>query len=261
MYIGIRDDDTNYLTKPDRLESVYGGIWDDVPVLLACVPLINDETDFISQKLDSTHRIEEDEELIKFIQQQVASDRAEVAMHGYTHSRPRDLPEFVGAKNPRERIEHGMEILESAFQEPPEIFVPPHVNMSRKGTHAVTKKGFDVVRGKGPKPREAQFNIEWLYNFTKIGFFYTAYSDDVRYPSPVDMGTHREIYCHRVNNHISLETLKRGFDFAQDSNSSFVVSTHARTLNEQGQYRLKSILNYAQSKGAIGAPMSTILAN
>ena len=111
MKIALRDDDTCYFTPPDVLEGVYGDVWDRVPVCLATVPFaIGYERAGIPREhwhSGEAFALERNPELVSRLKQLVASGRATIGLHGYTHE---DFPngyEFQAAPDPaRHRVEH-----------------------------------------------------------------------------------------------------------------------------------------------------------
>ena len=97
----IRDDDTSYFTAPQRLETVYGRLWDaGIPVCLAVIPQVYGDTRVYwtdgnphdpgippaYRGTGKTYSILDNPELCAFLNQKIAAGLVEVCLHGNTHS-------------------------------------------------------------------------------------------------------------------------------------------------------------------------------
>src|ERR1700693_2939078 len=111
MKIALRDDDTCYFTAPDLLERVYGDVWDRIPVCLATVPFaIGYERAGIPPEhwhSGEAFALERNAGLVSSLKQLVASGRATIALHGYTHQDFPDGYEFQAAPDPERRVTEG----------------------------------------------------------------------------------------------------------------------------------------------------------
>lgn len=252
MKLAIRDDDTCAFSDPAVLEEVYGDIWDEVPVTLACVPYVSADSDVaVDIGIDSGSRsIAENSELVAFLRRQLEEDRIELALHGYHHDTPGGEPEFVGGRDLGRKVREGRQLLEQTFDTDVTAFVPPHVRLSNAGLRAVFREGLDIVRGRGPRPREIQPRFRWLWTYSKLLSFYLRHERQYRYPHPLHFGTHREMYCHRINRRVNVKATKSSFDFIQKRDGVFCLSAHAYGLNPVGRERLETIVNYALENGA-----------
>lgn len=258
--VGIRDDDTSVLTDPDTLESVYQNIWEQVPVTIACIPFLSPEADVPeADTLEGERSIAENPELVSFLGERIRDDHVEIAQHGYDHTAPEGRPEFVAGENLAEKVQRGRRELAEAFDTDVDIFVPPHVRLSRQGLRAVTVAGMDIMRGRGPRPREALHRADYLRSYCRLLLFYLLYSREHRYPHPLDYGSHTELYCHRVNQYVDVETVKRSFEFIHERNGTFVVSVHANQLSSEGQRKLQSIVDFVLDYEVEGMTASDLI--
>ncbi len=148
MRFAIRDDDTSFYTKPEKLERVWGRILPYAPVSLAITPFalrathLGDPVRFY-QGPDSGP-LAENTELTGWIGQHLRAGRVSVMCHGATHeyrrTGPRTLvPEYVW--KPADRI--GTETirarrhLEETLGVPVHTFVPPGNGISRPSIEAI----------------------------------------------------------------------------------------------------------------------------
>jgi hypothetical protein len=86
----IRDDDTNFFTKGNILESIYSNAWNNqFKVSLSVIPYqktINDvcvPPDF--RNFSEHHSIENNEELCAFLKEKIRQNKIEIIQHGVTH--------------------------------------------------------------------------------------------------------------------------------------------------------------------------------
>jgi hypothetical protein len=251
MKFCIRDDDTCFYTEPEVLRSVFDGIWEDIPVTLACIPMVSSDTDAMVDPTESKPKpIEENEELRAMIAQLLDSDAIEVAQHGYHHDTPDGKPEFVTGDQLQKKVHLGRQQLETAFNTDVQLFVPPHVRLSNRGVRAVHTNGLNIVRGYGPRPREIQADPIWVVSYARFLLFHIRYRRTYRYPYPIDYGTHREMYSHRLNNRTDMEWCKQAFDYIERNDGVFCLSVHANGLSECGTQKLHEMVAYARERNA-----------
>lgn len=251
MKFAIRDDDTCRHSDPSVLTDVYGDYWDEIPVSLACVPMVSADADVV---LDfdtdrGAHSIAENTELVSSLRSRIEDEQIEISLHGYHHDTPSGKPEFVGGEDLHTKVKEGKRILEETFHTDVTTFVPPHVRLSNRGVRAVAKEDMDLIRGFGPRPREFQFHHKWPLAYSKILALYLKHGKKFRYPYPLDFGTHREIYCHRINKYTDVEEVKSSFNFIQKHDGVFVISVHAYGLQQRGRENLEEIITYALERG------------
>ncbi len=247
MKFCIRDDDTCYYTDPDVLEAVFGDIWDDVPVTLACVPMASPDTDALVTATESQPMpIEANASLRSYLLERIDDGAVEVALHGYHHNTPEGRPEFVTGTGLAEKVRSGRAQLEAALETDVDVFVPPHVRLSNRGVRAVSSAGLDIVRGYGPRPRETQPHPQWWLSYSRLLAFYARHRKEFRYPVPIDYGTHRELYSHRLNAETDMDWCKRAFDYIKRKDGVFCLSLHASGLTDVGKRKLDEIVAYAR---------------
>jgi peptidoglycan/xylan/chitin deacetylase (PgdA/CDA1 family) len=247
MKFCIRDDDTNYYTDLEVLQSAFGDFWDEVPVTLACIPMVSPDTDAIAEPTESSPKsIEENKQLVSYLSQRLREGSIEIALHGYHHDAPDENPEFVSGKELSEKVEKGRELLESTFDTDVRLFVPPHVRLSNRGVRAIRSESLDIVRGYGPRPREAQPHPRWWVSYARFLTFHARCGREFRYPYPINYGTHWEVYSHRLNRRTDLDSCKRAFNYIKDKDAVFCLSVHANGLNNLGREKLREMVSYAK---------------
>lgn len=255
MKFAIRDDDTNYFTKPWELEKVYCGVWDKVPVSLAVVPFVGGgRIDVVPPEYwqgGKVFPIGENEELVEFLREQIARRRISLMLHGYSH---KDYPngyEFESSNNDLFiKVREGKKYLEELFGITIKTFVPPHNSLSRRGAQAVIDNGLNILMAYGHWPWERPFEMANFINFAKMAWFWAKYGKSKRYPKPLQFAHHKEFGSYYLGPSTSLSELKGGLDFAVRNNGDFCLATHYYALARDQTLlnKLKELIDYAQSR-------------
>ncbi|MFQ5867215.1 MAG: hypothetical protein ACE5IT_04380 [bacterium] len=88
MRFALVDHDTNYFTKSEQLESVYGKIWDKMPVSLSVVPFhACTKSGAIPREYwqgDRIFPISDNKELVEFLKRKISENKISILMHGYS---------------------------------------------------------------------------------------------------------------------------------------------------------------------------------
>ena len=137
-YVILRDDDTNALTPPERLEQLYRPLLDrNLPVNLAVIPDVRTDARTAEGKPEKflpaggrenrpSVKIGESPALIEYL---AANPGYKIVQHGFDHS----LNEFDSDNwsDVRRRIDVGSRLLTDAGFPEPETFVAPYDRFSR----------------------------------------------------------------------------------------------------------------------------------
>lgn len=151
----IRDDDTNFFTKDNMLESIYSEVWNKgFRVSLSVIPSqrgINDlcvPPDFRQTGL--SYSITNNESLTKFLKNKLRGGLIEILQHGFSHSIVRGYRgEFgVNASDQEANLNNAISIMNDAFGIRPSFFVPPYDDISYKNLQLVKKYGLIPIYGK-----------------------------------------------------------------------------------------------------------------
>ena len=176
MKFAIRDDDTNFFTKPKELEHIFNRIWNRCPISLAVVPFHScTKTNQIPKKYWSGNKlfpIDKNNQLIKFLKQKIKEEKIDILLHGYNHKIETNGFEFELIKEPYNKIMEGKNYLEELFDVKISVFVPPNNSISSKSVKALRKAKLNISgipSVQFPKIawwQEALF--EYLLNFQKL---------------------------------------------------------------------------------------------
>jgi Uncharacterized protein conserved in bacteria (DUF2334) len=142
----IRDDDTNFFTKPNMLESIYSEAWDQgFKVSLSVVPFQKCIDDIIvppdMREEGSSHSVADNNKLINFLKSKMQEKSVEILQHGFAHiNTDGGRGEFAGNSNLK-GITHGKDILREAFGIEPSFFVPPYDDISKTNLKLIVEEG------------------------------------------------------------------------------------------------------------------------
>jgi hypothetical protein len=152
--IVIRDDDTNFFTPTNMLESIYSGAWSKgFKISLSVVPFQRGIDDISVPPAMRTsgkyYSIAESRALVRYLQDKVSSGQIEILQHGLSHDYSDGIRgEFGGKLDRKMDIIRGKKILNQAFGIEPKFFVPPGEDMSKKNLKGLTEERLvPVCRG------------------------------------------------------------------------------------------------------------------
>ena len=259
MKVAIRDDDTCYFTDPADLERVYHDVWDHVPICLATVPFaVGYERVGIPREHwhdGEAFALERNSALTACLKSLVASRRATIALHGYTHQDYPDGFEFQTAPDPERRVSDGLRYLSETLSTTGRsmkisIFVPPHNAMSRRGLAAVGAVGLDILGSfLSFRPSMRPWDYMTPANWLRITQFRwksgRTKSDRLIYPHVLRYADHAEFGCHSLIPGTTVEELTRGFDEARNAGGDFCLATHYWEVDDAMKRVLLTFLEYA----------------
>lgn len=154
----FRDDDSSYFTPPQRLEAIYGRLWEaGLPVCLAVIPMVYADTRVYwtdgnphdpsipppFRGRDECFSILDNRELCDFLNEKAAAGLVEICLHGYRHS----FYEFITHDRAliRRKLERGRALLNEAFPAADvRTFVAPYDRLSPAAIEELIAAGFHI---------------------------------------------------------------------------------------------------------------------
>jgi hypothetical protein len=183
--------------------------------------------------------------LLRFLKDKVNKGQIDIMLHGFSHEDYAAGHEFEVGDDLRHKIEEGKTYLESLFERPVRIFVPPHNALSRIGVEAVEAMNMDILASTALRPSKRGWSLtimkyisrKKIYSFRQRKIGKLAYV----YPFMLSFSRHRELGCFPLVPSISIDDLRRAFDAVSRGYDRFCLNTHYRELNSTRN--LKDILS------------------
>lgn len=243
MRFAIRDDDTNYFTKPEQLVRAYSKIWDKCPISLSVIPFhAYTKSGGIPEKYwkgNGIFPIGKNKQLVEFLKTKVKEGKVSIMLHGYSHKDNPDGYEFDTGENLYEKVKEGKRYLEEIFGVKIRAFVPPHNTLSKAGLNAVIRNGLNIVNVPPFKPRNRTMGFNIILPFIKVKFFSLRYKKF--YPKVLRFGDHKEVFSCCLTPLVSFEDLKSDFDFFCKMKGDFILATHYWEFNAMQEYESMSM--------------------
>jgi hypothetical protein len=171
MPILVRDDDTNFFTRPDMLETIHSKAWDKgFKISLSIVPFQKGMDD-VSVPPEIRHTgllypIANNEGLVKFLREKIRSQSIEILQHGFSHSILEGFRgEFgINISEHAANIQSAKQSLMQAFGVNPTFFAPPYDDISNVNLRLVRQQDMIPIYG--------QENIHKFFRSRYIPRFY-----------------------------------------------------------------------------------------
>jgi len=254
MKVAIRDDDTCYFTAPETLARVYHDVWDRVPVCLATVPCAigYQRAGIPREHWDSGEAfpLDRNAALVSALKELVASRRATIALHGYTHQDFPDGFEFQAAPDLERRVSVGLRTLRDTLAARISVFVPPHNALSKRGLAAVGAAGLNILGSfLSFRPSMRPWDRHTLANWWRVRRFRASLGrtrrDRLVYPHVLRYATHGEFGCHSLVPGTTLEELTAGFAEARRAGGNFCLATHYWEVDDAMKSVMLRFLDHA----------------
>ncbi len=252
LRFAVRDDDISYFTTPSSLEKAFGLLWkEDVPVSFAVIPFIKANTMFLPERKrdGKLYPVGGNSKLVSFLKNKIDEDKASIMMHGYCHRHYNNGYEFEVDDNLHDKVREGKEHLEQAFDTEVRSFVAPNHAFSRQGMKAVIDNGLNIVGAPSITARPKSFRPRHIANMARLALFRKRH-DSIRYPYPLDYGSHRELYCYGIINSTKPGELINGLRYSRSSDGCFCVTVHSVTLNPYKRGLLEKAFRESQRLGS-----------
>ncbi|MBO7489149.1 MAG: hypothetical protein J6T88_02610 [Bacteroidales bacterium] len=149
-YICLRDDDTNFFTSVEELQTAYGPYWGTIPITLAVIPFAHGserkildveipyekkfenlrrwEVEASEKELSEYHKVHpvgENKELIQELKYLASTGKIEIAQHGVFHRYTEFGAELLGDRMSFTSLRDGKEYLEKVFDVKVKTLIPP----------------------------------------------------------------------------------------------------------------------------------------
>jgi len=176
--------------------------------------------------------LEENPDLVAFLRERQADRKVEVLLHGYEHTMPGGLPEYVGGTDLGRKTREGKAYLEALLGCRIDTFVPPNNGIMRAGMEAVIAAGLNLVAMPGLlRPSYRPVHAENLAKYLRFRWHLTVRGNP--YPYVMRFRDHREVaYC-SITPSQDLRGLLRRFVACQRANGVFVAAIHYHAFDSR----------------------------
>jgi len=161
----IRDDDVCYYTPSQKLEQIYAKTWNlGFKVSVGVIPNVKSIDDFLvpptNRGTSSHHRLNNNAELVEYLNGKLREEKVEIAQHGCTHESFGHLPEFciTDPQEIRARLDSGRRIIENCLQTRVSAFIPPWNKVSSQTRKILDEYGLILCSGKKKSGLGTGFN-------------------------------------------------------------------------------------------------------
>jgi peptidoglycan/xylan/chitin deacetylase (PgdA/CDA1 family) len=235
----IRDDDACAITSPKEIIDCYQGIWDQIPVGLAVTPFrIPGDHPCVAEPFRGNmevHPLEDNQEMVAFFREMRNEGKIDILLHGYDHSTPGGLPEYVAAADLLNKTRKGKAYLEEILGFPIDTFVPPNNGIGRTGLEAIIACGLNLVN------LPALLNPKWRRPHPENipHFMRTQYYKRIRrmrFPHVLNFHDHKEVGYISATPSQTLDALLDQLEKCRAEDGIFIVALHYHAFG----YRLKS---------------------
>lgn len=260
MKLIIRDDDTNFFTKPQDIQKAYSEI-PSFPVSFAIVPMVVDVIGGCPETKGNKTPcwVGDNEELSSYLRERVHNNNCDILMHGIYHQYkfPNGVktPEMAWRENETdnlvEMIGHYKRKLEQLFDMHINCFVAPSNRILRKGIQAVYKNDMNYS-GIIPISYDRDITPKSIKNF----FFRWSLraKTGLAYPGILDYGTHFEL---NACNQTSFDYLRKMFHYCEKIDAPMAINVHYWHIRDNMEHYkgFFDFIKYAIDKGAEPAMM------
>lgn len=259
----IRDDDLNFYSRIDDIESVYKD-FNNIPISYAVIPMVTDVST-MGKCPETKGNLEpkwvgNNSELIEWLRMKIRNNEADVLLHGITHSykfsNGYKLPEMVWRNeiNLSDEILEQKQRLEELLDYDIKVFVAPSNKISKYGLQCVVKSGLDFS-GIVPLMFERDVTIQNLLSYFKRISFRLWYR--IPYPGLLYYSDHTELNAY---GNLDFGSMVKMFNYCDKHDLPMAVNVHYWQLRDykerfRGFYKF---VNYAMDKGAIPTKMSSL---
>lgn len=232
----IRDDDLCAYTQVRELENCYQNIWDNIPVNLSVTPFrIPGNGRTVPAQYKGQNRImplDENSDLVQFLKKKIERGNINIALHGYHHTKPDNLSEFVAEKYLFQKVKTGKKYLENLLNCQINTFIPPNNGIAKEGIEALIDNHLNLVGMPSLiRTKYRKLNMKNIRKYIYLKKFYLIHK--IPYPFPMEIDGHKEIGYFSVTPSQDMDYLLFGFDKCVKLNGIYIFSVHYHAFNRK----------------------------
>lgn len=182
--------------------------------------------------------LEENKELVRFLREMVSAGKINIALHGYHHTRPNNLPEYVGETGLLQKTREGKKYLQDLLGCQIDTFVPPNNGIGREGIEALVANNLNLIGLPSlVRPQYRPVTFSNFLTYFKLKYYQIFYK--IQYPYVLGINGHKEVTYFSVTPSQTLEHLLFCFKQCEKLNGVFILSTHYHAFDKKmrsGEY-------------------------
>lgn len=264
--LAIRDDDMNYFTKVEDIESVYRDFY-NFPISFAVIPRVTDVSTVGAcpdTKGNTEPRpITDNKQLIEWLRSHISDGSADVLLHGETHSYKitngkKQAEMEWNADDPllASKIKKNKLDLEKAIGREITCFVAPSNKIAANGIRAIEANGMNFS-GIVDIKFSRDFTGRNLFNYIKRWILRII--TNLPYPGVMKYSEHKELNACLLQ---SYDYLVKMFEYCKKHKLPMAVNVHYWHLRDNPkelETLRRFVMDYAIPNGAIPTTVSEIL--
>ena len=283
----IRDDDTSYWTSPDELEEKYGDLFKSgLKLSIAVIPFSVKSYNFgvESKFYKETDRrdIAENKGICKYLNKRIKSGDIEIMLHGHSHQyylnyngrmlpatlenvektkENNGVPSFIGefGYNNTEHVSlmrKGREHLESVFNCPIKVFVPPSNQVSKTCASALDSNSLNLS---GIVTRDLNRNLSVKTVLSYYKRIHSKLFQSKNYALPLPYKNHRELSALSVTPISDFDRLEYIIERAIEIQEPVQLATHYWELDENLKAELCKMISLLRANKYSSVLISEIM--
>lgn len=283
----VRDDDTSYWTSVDELEDKYNELFKcGLKLSIAVIPFSVQSHNFGRESLfyqdTNAKDIYENRHICKYINEKIKTGNVEVMLHGYSHQyylnndgrmlpatlenvsdikKNNGVPSFIGEFGYNNAghgtlMRKGREHLESIFNTPIKVFVPPSNQVSRTCASALDLNGLNLS-GIVTKDLNRNLSVKTIISYYKRVYDKLIHSKN--YAFPLSYKNHRELSALSVTPISGFDRLEPILELAIKAKQPVQLATHYWELDENLKVELCKMISLLKEHNYTSARISEIM--
>ncbi len=262
----IRDDDVNFFTKVNDVESVYRD-FNGFPVSFAVIPKVLDvSTKGLCPETKGNNiprLIGDNKELSDWLKTNVLNGKIDILLHGINHSysfingkRYAEMQWRDGEKDLEVTIKDAKGYLEKLFNYKISVFVAPSNQITKRCLNAIVNNGLCFS---GVIPINFQRNITMKNLFCYVKRWGYRLISPFPYPGVLNYSDHRELNACALR---PMSYLTKLYEFCDKHDLPMAINVHYWHLRDNPEARelLRSfVMEYAIPRGAVPTRLSDVL--
>lgn len=248
LKFALRDDDVDFWTDPNVLESLYRPFWDIGGVVSFAVIPFGIETydrgkpETFYQVPNTQRAVGENLALVAYLREKIEQGKVDILLHGYDHEykvegKQKWIPECLWKSQEQleKEMKDGRTYLEELFDRTVSVYVPPSNSIDKKGITAMEAAGLQLSGTIG-RSKDRAMSLSYVQAYMWRAFTAWLYSGSL-YPHVMKIGSHLELAAQPVTSQVALDSLMAYIQVCKKMSAPCVLATHHWELMQKKALR------------------------